>query len=264
MIALLREVGPDLERCELTHIGRSQIDVCVARTQHESYAAALRELGARVEFVESAADCPDGVFVEDIAVVVPEIAVVTQPGAASRRPEMETIAAALSAHRQVCRITGSDCLEGGDVLRMGRTFYVGASGRSNSSGIGRLQEFLRRFGYEVRAIAIDGCLHLKTACTFIPPHFLLANPRWVDVGHWTGLDVITVDEREPFAANTLSANGRTLVSAAFPRTNEKLDAVGILTRRMDISEFHKAEAGLTCLSLLLDEAKAGTPSSSAG
>ena len=138
------------------------------------------------------------------------------------------------------------------MLRIGREFYVGASARSNAAGIAQLAAAVTPCGYRVHAVAIQGCLHLKSACTFIPPDILLVNADWVDPGVFGVLNVIRVDEREPYAANTLTVAGTTLVNAAFPQTRRRLGAAGVATRELEVSELQKAEAALTCLSLLLE------------
>jgi dimethylargininase len=251
VIAFVREVGRSLVRCELTYLARAPIDVPQAQRQHAQYVAELGALGCRIEWLPPLTEHPDAVFVEDTAVLVPEVAVITRPGAASRRAEVESVAAALARHVPVRRVTDPACLEGGDVLRIGRTLYVGASGRTNPAGVAQLAEGLRAYGYAVREVALRGCLHLKSACTFIPPDVLLANPAWVDPAAFDVGVVIAVDPHEPYAANTLTLRGLTLVSRAYPRTQRALEAAGIVTRAVEVSELHKAEAALTCLSLLL-------------
>ena len=256
MIAFVREVGQSLARCELTFLARTPIDVPQAQHQHAQYVAELSALGCRIEWLPPLPEQADGVFVEDAAVLVPEVAVVTRPGVASRRDEVESVAAALGRHVPLRRVTDPACLEGGDVLRIGRTLYVGASGRTNPAGVAQLAEGLRPFGYAVREVALHDCLHLKSACTFIPPNVLLANPSWIDASAFDVGVVIAVDPDEPFAANTLTLRGLTLVSSACPRTQRTLEAAGILTRAVDVRELHKAEAALTCMSLLLEPSAA--------
>jgi dimethylargininase len=251
MIAFVREVAPSLARCELTYLARAPIDVPLAQRQHAQYVAELRALGCRLEWLPPLAEHADAVFVEDTAVLVAEVAVITRPGASSRRDEIETVAAALARHVPVRRATDPACLEGGDVLCIGRTLYVGASGRTNAAGVAQLAAALQPFGYAVREVALHGCLHLKSAGTFIPPNVLLVNPSWVDPSAFDVGVVIAVDPEEPYAANTLTLSGLTLVSSAYPRTQRTLEAAGIVTRAVDVSELHKAEAALTCMSLLL-------------
>ena len=251
MLALVREVSPQLARCELTHLEREGIDAARAARQHREYTHALQALGCSLEWLPALPDHPDSVFVEDTAVVLPGIAVVTRPGAGSRRGETASVAVTLERHRRVARIAEPGSLDGGDVLHIGRTLHVGTSGRTNAAGVAQLAGLLTPHGYRVQAVAVDGCLHLKSAASFIPPDVLLVNPEWVDPAAFGELRVIAVDEREPYAANTLSVGGTTLVSAAYPETRRRLEASGISTRAVDVSELHKAEGGLTCMSLLL-------------
>ena len=252
MIALLREVSPSLAACELSFLERAPIDVARAREQHSHYAAELTALGLSVEWLEPLPAAADGVFVEDTAVVLPEVAVITRPGVESRRGEVESVAVCLAGHRPLQRIVAPGCLEGGDVVRIGRSLYVGASDRTNAAGIGQLATALAPFGYRVTAVEMRDCLHLKSAATFIPPDLLLVNPAWVDPRLFDTRRLVAVDEAEAFAANTLTVAGVTLMSAAFPRTGERLSEAGISTRALDVSELQKAEAALTCMSLVLD------------
>lgn len=251
MIAFLREVSPSLAACELSFLARAPIDVERARAQHAHYAAELTALGCSIEWLAPLPANADAVFVEDAAVVLPEVAVITRPGVASRRNEVESVAASLATHRPLRRIVAPGTLEGGDVLHIGRTLYVGASARSNAAGIGQLGTALAPFGYRVVSVAMRDCLHLKSALTFIPPEILLVNPAWVDRQVFDARTVVEVDAGEAFAANTLTVQGVTLLSAAFPRTEQRLRQAGVTTRALDVSELQKAEAALTCMSLLL-------------
>jgi dimethylargininase len=252
VLALVREVSPKLAQCELTHLTRVTIDAVRAQQQHREYTRALQALGCGLEWLPPLPEHPDGVFVEDTAVVLPELAVVTRPGVVSRRGETATVAAALGRHLPVVSINEPGCVDGGDVLRIGRELYVGASARSNSAGVAQLAAALEPQGYRVRAVALQGCLHLKSACSFVAPDLLLVNSDWVDPAVFGALRVIRVDEREPYGANTLTVGATTLVSAAFPFTRGRLEAAGVATRELDVSELQKAESALTCMSLMLE------------
>jgi dimethylargininase len=252
MRALVRDVSPQLAECELSFLERERIDAARAQSQHRAYTKALEELGCQIEWLAPLPQHADGVFVEDTALVMPELAVITRPGVESRRGETASTAQALARLRPLARIDPPGTLEGGDVLRIGRTFYVGRTARSNATGIARLSELLAPHGYGVSALQLSGCLHLKSAVTFIPPHTVLVNPQWIDPALLDVSAVIEVDAREPYAANTLSVGGSTLVSSIYPHTNARLQAAGIRTRELDVSELHKAEAALTCLSLLIE------------
>jgi dimethylargininase len=252
MLAFVREVSPELARCELTHLERGVIDAQRANDQHREYVGALAALGCRIEWLPPLPGHADGVFVEDTAVLVPEAAVITRPGVESRRGETASVAATLGALLPVVRVTAPACLEGGDVLRIGRQLYAGTSGRTNAEGVAQLAAALAPFGYGVTAVAMDGCLHLKSAVSFIPPDTLLVNPSWVDPAVFAAHQVIAVDETEPYGANALTVAGTTLVSTAYPRTNERLARAGVTIRALEVGEVHKAEAALTCMSLLLE------------
>ena len=251
MLALVREVSPKLAQCELTHLTRVAIDAVRARQQHQEYTQALQALGCNLEWLPPLPEHPDGVFVEDTAVVLPELAVVTRPGVASRRGETATAAAALARYLPVVSLTEPGCLDGGDVVHIGRELYVGASARSNAAGVAQLAAALEPAGYRVRAVTLQGCLHLKSACSFVAPDVLLVNADWVDPTLFGALRVVRVDEREPHGANALTVGGTTLVSAAFPFTRARLEAAGVTTHALDVSELQKAESALTCMSLVL-------------
>ena len=251
MLALVREVSPQLAECELTHLERDAIDAQRAMRQHRGYTQALQALGCSLEWLPPLPQCPDSVFVEDTAVVLAEVAVVTRPGAASRRGETPTVAEALQQHTRVSAIAEPGCLDGGDVLHIARTLHVGASLRTNEAGIDQLARLLAPHGYRVEKVPLTGCLHLKSACSLIPPDVLLVNPGWVDPTTFGPLRVIAVDEREPQAANTLTIGCTTLVSAAYPHTRRRLEAAGVRTQAIEVTELHKAEGGLSCMSVLL-------------
>jgi dimethylargininase len=249
-IAYVREPSALLERCEVSYVKRVAIDAARARHQHRGYVEALEELGCELRWLPPLPEHADGVFVEDTAVVVPEGVVIARPGAASRRGEVESVAAALGPRTALTRLCEPATLEGGDVLRIGRRLYVGASARSNAAGTAQLSAALAPFGYQVSSVPMQGCLHLKSAVTFIPPATVLVNPEWVDGALFGAARIIQVAPEEAFGANTLTVAGVTLVSADYPRTRERLEEAGIVTRALTVSELHKAEAALTCMSLM--------------
>jgi dimethylargininase len=250
-LALVRAPSAAIVNCELTHLARVPIDPQRAQAQHARYAAVLSELGARSEWLPPLPELADGVFVEDTALVLPEIAVLTRPGAESRQPEVASVEQALAAHRPIRRIRAPATLDGGDVLRIGQRILVGVSGRSNAAGVSQLRAAVREFGYEVNAIQVDRCLHLKSACTALSTDAVLANLDYIARAALGDVTVITVDTEEPRAANTLTLGGVTLVSTSYPRTEARLRAAGIHTRSIDVSELEKAESGLTCMSLVV-------------
>ena len=254
-IALTRPVSDSLAQCELTHLERTPIDVDRARAQHRAYEQALADLGCRVERLPAEPDLPDAVFCEDAAIVLDELALIARPGAPSRRPEVPSVAQALARYRDLAEIQAPGTLDGGDVLRVGRTIYVGLSQRTNSAAVEQMVALLSPLGYSVRGVPVTGCLHLKSAVTEVAPGTLLVHRSWIDAVPGTGcpLDgsLIDVDPGEPFAANALRIGDAVLYAAAYPRTRARLRAHGIDVRTVDVSELAKAEGAVTCCSLIL-------------
>jgi dimethylargininase len=251
LIALTREISPAIARCELTHLERTPIDLEIARAQHAAYERTLAAAGCIVQRLEAAPDTPDSVFIEDIAIVFDEIAVITRPGAEARRAESPAVAEAVARHRPVRRIELPGTLDGGDVLRVGRTVFVGCSGRTNAAGIGQLRCTLRPLGYDVREVEVHGCLHLKSAMTAASDELLVMNPAWIPGADVTGFDVLEVHAEEAYGANVLRLGDRVLHAAAFPRTRERLEARGVRVESVDVSELAKAEGAVTCCSILI-------------
>jgi dimethylargininase len=252
MRAIVRLPSPALSRCALTFLDRQAIDFERALVQHAAYVAALRNSGADVRILPPEPDLPDAVFVEDTAVVVDECAVITRPGIDSRRPETETMLAALEPVRPIVRITEPGTLEGGDILQVGRTLFAGQTPRTNAEGIRQLAAALAPHGYLIVPIVPTGCLHLKSAVTYIGDETVLVNPDWIDVDLFSRWQCVPVAPEEPFGANALLAGSVVHVAASAPRTRRKLEALGFRTEAIDTSEFEKAEAALTCLSLLFE------------
>ncbi|MFO1394287.1 MAG: arginine deiminase-related protein [Steroidobacteraceae bacterium] len=257
LLAIVRPVSNAMQFCELTHLDRTPIDVARARRQHADYVSVLQRLGCTVHELPAAHDLPDSVFVEDTAVVLDEVAVITRPGAASRRTEVEAMAEALARWRRCVRIEAPATLDGGDVLAVDRTLYVGRTPRSNAEGISALAAAVAPHGHRVVPVGVRGCLHLKSAVTQVAPDALLVNADWVDPATWPGLRRIDVDAREPQAANALAVGGRVLTPSSFPRTHERLAAAGLEVITVDASEVQKAEGGVTCCSVILRAVQAG-------
>ena len=252
MFAYTRTVPSSIQRCQLTHVAREPIDRALAQAQHDQYEAALRSSGAEVIRLPSLDDLPDSVFVEDTAVVLDEIAILTRPGAESRRDEIESVRDALAKHRTVSEIEAPATLDGGDVLVLEREVLVGLTPRTTISGMQRLRALLTPFGYDVRPIPVRGCLHLKSAVTRAGPKTLVANPSWVDPALIPGWEIVPVDPREPAAANVLWLGDSTIVSEAFVRTNATLArSPDIRLIPVPASELAKAEGGVTCCCLVI-------------
>jgi len=249
LTAITRDIGEPLESCELTHIPRARIDQDLARVQHLRYREALMRLDADLINLPPLKGHPDAVFVEDAALMLDEIAVLTRPGAESRRAETEALRGVLSDFRPLRQIE-SGTLDGGDVLRIGRDLYVGISSRTDVAGIDSLRAIVEPFGYRVVTVPFSGCLHLKTGCTFLGEETIILNESWIDSSLFDGFDLIRVPADEPWAANTLSINGKILMTSGNPKSRLLIEARGFLVEEIDIGELRKAEAGLTCLSIL--------------
>lgn len=247
-LALTREVSPSIHRCELTFLARQPISYRRAVEQHRKYCEVLASLGLEVLSVAADPARPDCCFVEDTAVVLDELAVLTHMGSAARRPESPAIERALAPHRRVVRMGPPATLDGGDVLLVGRRLFVGLTRRTNTEGIESLRAAVGPHGYEVIAIDVKGCLHLKSAVTAIDDETLLADVVSVDPKAFPGLDVIAT--QEPGAANVLRVRGYLIAHTGFPRTIDLLARHGAAVKEVDVSEFLKAEAGVTCKSLL--------------
>jgi dimethylargininase len=250
LIAITREVSPSLADCELSFVERTPIDVARANQQHRDYQRALTTLGCEVHVLGAQPDMPDSVFVEDVAVVLDEVAVMTRPGAESRRAEGTSVADVLRRYRSLRAIEVPGTLDGGDVLRIGRTIHVGESARSNAAGIAQLRTLVGEFGYSVRGVPTHGCLHLKSAVTALDDTTVLLQPRWVERAAFANYRVIEVDPAEEHAANVLRIGAAVVMPACFARTRQRVRAAGFEVTAVDVSELQKAEGAVTCCSLV--------------
>ena len=252
LTAITRGVSASLASGELTFRDRTPIDIALAHRQHESYEAALIKLGVRIDHLPPEDAYPDAVFVEDVALVLDEIAIITAPGAASRIGEAESMARAVGKYRPVKHLSAPATLDGGDVVRIGKTLYVGLSSRTNQLGIDQLGALLSPLGYTVLGVEVEGALHLKTACTYAGRGILLANPEWAATNIFRDVEVFPVDAEEPWGGSVLAINDSLVIAASFPRTRAKLEARGLTVVAVDLSELQKAEGGPTCLSIVFD------------
>lgn len=251
-LAITRAVSPAFAECELSFVAREPIDLALAHVQHAAYNQALRSAGCEVMQLPAEPAFPDSVFVEDTAIVLDDVAVITRPGAASRRGEVDSIARALRAHRPLLALEAPAMLDGGDVMRVGRTLYVGESARSNRDGVAQLRGLLAPHGYAVETLPIAGCLHLKSAVTLVDDGVLLVQPEWIDVAKLDGFTLIEVDPSEPHAANALRIGDAIVYPTSFPRTLAKLAAAAIEVIAVGVSELQKAEGAVTCCSLVFE------------
>jgi len=242
-IAITRALSPEIGRCELSYIERQPIDFARAERQHEAYERRLAAHGCRVVHAAPAPQMADAVFVEDAAVVLDDLAIITRPGAESRRFETESIADALKPYRKLKRVEAPATLDGGDVLAINGKLHIGISQRSNEAAVEQLDAIAIRF---------RDCLHLKSAVTQVGERTLLINPGWVDARQFPGFETVAVDPREPFGANALRIDDVLLYSASYPHTLRRLRSRGFQVETLEVDELEKAEAGVTCCSLIFE------------
>lgn len=248
-IALTHLVSPRMNDCIRTHVAHEAIDVTRAAQQHESYRRALAQAGADVRVLEANREHPDAVFVEDTAIVLDEVAIITSMGAGSRREEPRAIESALAPLRPIARIERPATIEGGDVVRVGKTILVGRTARTNDAGIAALRALVERWEYRVVPVEVRDCLHLKTACTALPDGSLLVNPSWI--GEVPDFDLVPVDPQEPHGANVVCVEGNVVMSSAYPRTTAIVAKHARDVIALDLGEFAKGDGCATCLSLLV-------------
>lgn len=259
MIAFLRGMVPPVDNKQAAQSKRLASPQRLVRKQYADFADALRTLGAKLEYVPAVGDLESSLSIEDTAVMLPDLTLIARPGASAPSVDIETITQTLAQHRPLQSIAEPGCLVGGDVLRIGRTVFVAESPNTNADGIAQLREIVISFGYNVRTITYRDCPRLKAACSFVPPRFLVVNPAWVDVSTLGNLVVIPVDDKEPFAANTLTLGRTTLVSSSCPTTEKRLREAGISTQRVEISEFEKLGVGVSSLCLPMESRVVPTP-----
>jgi dimethylargininase len=255
LTAITRAVSPALAGCELTFVDRQPIDIAKAQSQHTAYEHLLARLGIHVHSLAAEPDLPDSMFVEDPAIVLDELAVILPLGTKSRQPEAESLANALAPYRKIARISAPAAIEGGDVLRIDRTLYVGQTTRTNAEGVRQLAAILAPHNYEVVPVPVTGCLHLKSAVTYLGRNTLLANRPWFDtkpfeINNSPQFRGIDVDPAEPHAANALAVADTIIFPASFPKSRARIESAGFHVTPLDISELQKAESGLTCSSLI--------------
>lgn len=247
-VALIRRPGPLLAEGLVTHLERQSIDLDLALSQWESYAAALRSAGWETLEVPPADDCPDAVFVEDAVVVYDDLAVLTNPGAASRKPEVAAVEEVVrDLGYRVARISDPATLDGGDVLKHDRTAYVGLGGRTNGEGVRQLAGHLAQFGVRMQAVPVERALHLKSAVTALPDGTVIGWDPVVDDA--AAFERYEGMPEEPGAHVVLLGGNRLLLAASAPVTAQLLRARGYAVTTVDISEFEKLEGCVTCLSV---------------
>jgi len=250
MIALTHVISPNIDQCELTFLERSPINYRRAVEQHEHYCELLRDCGLEVVELSMNRSFPDSTFIEDTAVVFDELAIMASMGVESRRGEIPGVESVLGYYRDIEHIRLPATLEGGDVLRLEKKVFVGISPRTNVAGFEALNEILEPFGYEVIPVAVNGCLHLKSACVAVDDETLLVNPGWLDLQPLTDFRIIPVPEDEPAAVNSLRIDSTICMHSGHQKTIDLLVNLKFSVKTFDISELLKAEAGMTCSSII--------------
>jgi dimethylargininase len=259
LIAVTHEPSPRLQQGERTYVDETAVDYALALRQHAAYRDALRSCGADVITLSVNRAMPDCVFVEDTAIVLDEVAVMMSMGAESRRDEPAGIESTLRRYRPIERVRLPATIDGGDVVRLGRTLYVGASPRTNADGIDAFRGVVEHYGYSVIGVPVMKCLHLKTACSALPDGRLLVNREWIDVSPLPPSALVDVPDGEPWAGDVLVIGERIVASNAFPETARLLERLGFGVAPVAVSEFAKVEGGVTCLSLVFEECAAEPP-----
>jgi dimethylargininase len=246
--AITRRPGPEMvDGITSQNLGKPDFDL--ALKQHDAYVDTLRKLGLDVVVLDAEPGYPDCCFVEDTAVVCPEVAVLTPLGAPSRQGEQLTIEPELAKHRPVVKINPPALIEGGDVLLVDKTFYVGLSDRTNAEGAAALADAVRPHGYETVTIACCPSLHFKTDVNYIGNDTILVSPCCDSLPELARFKRVIVEDDEAYARNCLYINGTVIVPDGFPKTLARVRATGVKTEVIDMSEFRKLDGGLTCLSL---------------
>jgi dimethylargininase len=248
-VALIRRPGPRLAEGIVTHLARTPVDLALAIRQHDAYVAALHAHGWPTVEVPPADDCPDSVFVEDAVIVCDRLAVITRPAAPTRRPEIDAVEATVrDLGLDVARIEDPGTLDGGDVLQVGSTVYVGRGGRTDAEAIRQLRAILGGLGRRVVAVPLEKVLHLKSATTALPDGTLLAWGDLVDTAVFPGVRVVP----EESGAHVVPLGcDDVLIAASAPRTAEMVADLGYTPVVVDITEYERLEGCVTCLSVLI-------------
>ena len=217
--------------------------------QHKIYVDTLKKLGLKIIELEALNDYPDAHFVEDTAVVIPEVAIITRPGAESRRGEEVSIEKELAKFRTIEKIISPGTLDGGDILIIDKKVFIGLSDRTNQTGANQLAEILSKYGYESETIQVEEGLHLKSDVNYIGKNTLLVTEKHFNNSAFKNYTKICVDANEVYAANSLLINDKLIIPKGFSKTKIKLQQGGFDTIEIDMSESQKMDGGLTCLSL---------------
>lgn len=219
------------------------------RQQFRNYVDILLGLGLTVTTLPPAADYPDAHFVEDTAVMMPELAIITHPGAPSRRGEVDTIAPVVSRFRHTVRMSSNAHMDGGDVLMIDKRFFIGLTSRTDEAGIREFAAAVEKFGYSVTAIEVGAGLHLKSIVNYVGRNTVILSEDSADHPAFRGFNQIVLAKEEEYAGNTLWINDTLITPSGYPDTLKKLKTLGLPIIETDTSEIRKMDGGLTCMSL---------------
>jgi len=244
--ALVRRPGQSFPRALSEHPNKSSIDLATALKQHEAYVKALQQAGGNVSYLPTQDQLPDSTFVEDTAIILENKFLLCPMKELSRKDEVQSIIAILKTYRDCITIEFPATLDGGDVMETPDAFYVGLSKRTN---LRALQALTKLTSKKVTPVAVAKGLHLKSATTFLGNNLLIIDPTRVDASNLKHFDWIEVNE--PYSANCLALGNTVLMPAGFPNIRNKIQNHGRETIELEMSEFEKADGGLTCLSLII-------------
>ena len=253
LTAVTRAVSSRINQCELTFIDRQAIDIERAIRQHNNYQQLLKSLGINVIALAADDTCPDCCFIEDTALVLDELAIATRPHSDARRAEVAGVVPTIAKYRKIVHVDAPATLEAGDVLRIGSNLFIGITSRTNLEGIETVRKHAVPHGYHVYGVEVCGALHLKSVCTAVNERTVLADPSRIDIEPFAEYELIQVPADEGMAANVLLVNRTVCMHEGFHKTLAMLRERQIRVRTTDVSEFLKAEAGMTCLSIIFED-----------
>jgi dimethylargininase len=246
--AIVRKPGNDFGQGITTNdLGRP--DYALMLNQHDAYTQTIRNLGLQVDVLEPLPGFPDAYFVEDPAVILPKLAVLTCPGAKSRQGEQDAIEPILARYRPIERITPPGMLDGGDVIMAESHFFIGISKRTNPEGAAQLGRILEKCAYTWQVVPVAAGLHLKSSVNYIENGRLLVTPEFAGRAEFERYQKILIDAHESYASNTLWINNTLLTPRGFPNSLTKLQELGMPVIELDMSEARKMDGGLSCMSL---------------
>ena len=248
--AIVREVPDSFTQCVTSFIGDEPIDVSLARKQHKAYCETLEHLGLKLISLTADNSLPDCCFVEDTAIVLEELAIITRPGVSSRVAETLEMKRALEPIKRLYSIKSPGTIEGGDVLRIGKKLYIGISSRTNEEGIKQVTEILNPIGYSIILVAVKDTLHLKSVVSYLGKNTIILAAEHLDPIIFSEYDKVIVPVEEAYSANCLEINGKVLMPKGYPKTKTLIEQKGIDVIELDMSEFEKADGALTCKSIL--------------